>query len=488
MVSAAARKKTEMIGKILAEYRIVEELGGQAGAQVFKAIGYDSRRPVAIKLFPSALSRDKSKLHALLDSLRKTSGLNQPGIPRLIGSGLNGGRAYIVMPFMTGGSLQERLEIGQIRSADTLPLLDKIAAVLEQTHSMGVVHGHLSPAEVMFDDTGQLQIIGLGLTPFLSDGAGTTEELAGREHVAPEVREGGRPTPASDQYSLAVLAFELLTGQCVHEALEAGALNAMSGGTGDTAKPKLNLKVIEVLQRGLEEDPSQRFAGVSDMMRALRQALRQIASPIHAPQPSRRERRRPPQVVGRTLGWGAMSLAVVALGCFALTLPALAAARWMRVDFGSIAGLFSGQATAPTSAPADHRRITLPPERAPLMPTPVSIGQPQVLAPTPATLGEAPQPAQDEPQSDDEQHDDPAPTALSAADEGLTGQEAADAPQSEGALADDPAGATPTPATLETVVSDDPLQPSPTPEPTATASGMCSDPSKQICTESLRAP
>jgi hypothetical protein len=59
MVSAAAEKKTEMIGKILAEYRIVEELGGQAGAQVFKAIGYDSRRPVAIKLFPSTLSRDK---------------------------------------------------------------------------------------------------------------------------------------------------------------------------------------------------------------------------------------------------------------------------------------------------------------------------------------------------------------------------------------------------------------------------------------------
>ena len=483
-VSISAGEKTEVIGKILAEYRIVEELGGQAGSQVYKAIGFDSRRQVAIKLFSSELSRDKTRLQALLDSLRKISRLNQPGIPRLIGSGLNGGRAYIILPFMTGGSLQERLEIGQISPADALVLLDKIAGVLEKTHGLGVAHGHLSPAEVMFDDTGQLQIIGLGQTHFLLDGSDATSMMGGREHVAPEVRNGGQPTPASDQYSMAVLAFELLAGQRVHEALEAATLGKPNRGVPSSARINLGPRVIEVLQRALEDDPSRRYAGVSEMMRALHEAMHFDGSTSSAPSSSRATRHVTLRI-GRSLSWGAVGLAVVTLGCIAVTVPALAAARWMRVDLGSIADLFTDLQSAPTGAPAPGQpRINLP-DLSPSMSAPTSAERPRAFLVTPARIG----PTEIVSPVDDGGGNDPASTELSAADEEAIDQQGEDAPQPESASssADQPT-ATPTPSVWQTANPTDPQQASPTsvpPQPMGTISNGCSDPAGPGCTETL---
>ncbi len=486
-LSVSAGEKTGMIGKILAEYRIVEALGGQAGIEVYRAIGIDGRRPVAIKLFPSNLSHDKLKLQALLDSLRKLSGLDQPGIPRLIGSGLNGGRAYIIMPFMTGGSLKDRLEIGQISPADALALLEQIAVALEETHKLGVVHGHLSPGEVMFDDTGQMQIIGLAQR--LSDlNDASAESLAG-EHVAPEVRSGGQPTPASDQYSLAVLAFELLTGQCVEQALEATAPESSNDGKASVTGIILAPEVAEVLQRALQEDPSQRYSSVGEMARAFRQAMRTHTSPngtpLHTASAGRVSSR-----INRSLGWGMASLAVVALGCFVLTLPALAAARWMRLELGSIADLLpSRQPAESATAISDPRQISLP-ELAPSISTPTPADRPEALIPTPVRLGDVSEPTQIETSTEDDSPVKPAPTELSAADDSAEDPQEADTPVPGSASVDGPAGAEPTQTIWLTGTPNDPQQSSPTPVPplsTATSWNGCSDPAGQRCTDTLPA-
>jgi serine/threonine protein kinase len=474
-----------MIGKILAEYRIVEGLGGQAGIEVYKAIGIDGRRPVAIKLFPSNLSHDK--LQALLDSLRKLSGLDQPGIPRLIGSGLNGGRAYIIMPFMTGGSLKDRLEIGQISPADALTLLEQIAAALEETHELGVVHGHLSPGEVMFDETGQMQIIGLGQTPFvLNDSDATAESFAG-EHVAPEVRSGGQPTPASDQYSVAVLAFELLTGQCVEQALEAAVPETSNEGTASDAGIRLAPEVAEVLQRALQEDPSKRYASVAEMVRALRQAMRTPTYPNGAPLPIAAAARIFPRI-RRSVGWGMASLAIVALGCFALTLPAVAAARWMRLELGSIADLlpYRQPGTGPTAI-SDPRQISLP-EISPWISTPTSADRPEALIPTAIRLGDVSQPTQIGASTKDDNPEKPAPTEVSAADDSSEDPQQAETPVPGSASVDGPAGADPTQTIWLTATPNDPQHSSPTPVPpliTATSWNRCSNPAGQGCTDTL---
>lgn len=371
-----------MIGKILAEYRILEELGGQAGSRVYKAMGFDSRRPVAIKLFPSDLPNDQPQLQTLLDSLRRISRLDQPGIPRLIGSGLNGGRAYIIMPFMTGGSLQERLEMGQISPSHTLLLIEVIAGALETIHERSTVHGHLSPSEVMFDDTGQPQIIGLGHSPFVPDRWATTLDRDGGEYTAPEVRNGSPPTAASDQYSLAVLAFELLTGQRVHEALEAAALGASNGGASSDPRAELAPEVVEVLQRALEDEPSRRYGSVSELARALREATGMPPSVSRPPRLGRADSQTA-HPIGRSLALGIVSLTFVALGCFALTLPALAA-RGIRLDLGSIADIFSVRQKAPTAGVEPDRSWSSLPDLPRSISTPTSFATPDLVVLTPA--------------------------------------------------------------------------------------------------------
>jgi hypothetical protein len=486
-LSYASAEKTGMIGKILAEYRIVEALGGQAGIEVYKAIGIDGRRPVAIKLFPPDLSRDKPRLQAVLDSLRKLSGLDQPGIPRLIGSGLNGGRAYIIMPFMTGGSLKDRLKIGQISPADSLALLEQIATVLEEAHKLGVVHGHLSPNEVMFDDSGRMQIIGLGHRPPPPNNRETDAENLADEHLAPEVRKGDRPTPASDQYSLAVLGFELLTGQCVEQALETTTPEASDGEKSAATEIDLAPEVAGVLQRALQEDPPARYGSVAEMAHAFRQAVLTHAaldgsflSAAAAGPASSRAR--------RTLGWGLASLLVVALGCFMLTLPALAAVRWMRLELGPITDLFPGrQPQAGETAVSGPSQINRP-AIFPWISTPTLADVQEAVAPTAVGQASDSDPARIVGSAGNRDPAVPAPTEFSAADESAEDPHRESTPAPGSGSIDGPAGVDPTQTAWATGSPDDPQQASPTAVPpliTVTSWNGCSGSGGQGCTEIL---
>lgn len=467
--------KTGMIGAILAEYRLLEELGGQGGSQVYKAVGFDGRKPVAIKLFPAEIHHDKEKLQSLLDSLRKVARLDQPGIPRLIGSGVSGGRPYVVMPFMTGGSLRDRLEIGNVSPENASDLLTKISEVLDRIHALGVVHGHLSASEVMFDDAGQLQIIGLGQPPLVSNGSNGQGKQAIHEYLAPEVREGAQPTPASDQYSLAVLAFELLSGLRVKEAVKAAA-DLKAGAGGSVADPghrqiQLPPKVSEVLQRALDDDPSRRFGSVGEMIRALDSAARTPSLPSRAPGSTPHSEGR----IRRSLGWGFASMVVVVFACFALSVPALAAVRWMGFDLTSIAGLLSDQRRVPTVSGTPELLHARLPQPTPNQPGSVVDDPPAAIFPTQDTVGQTDPPSASPPE------DSEAPDPVEAASMAPT-QDAS----LPGSASNNPDDATATQAVSSTPDPNNPQQASPTPppaQPTPTDqpddSAACRDPSGQ---------
>ena len=478
-VGVPSGEKTGMIGAILAEYRLLEELGGQGGSQVYKAVGFDGRKPVAIKLFPAETHHDKEKLQSLLDSLRKVARLDQPGIPRLIGSGVSGGRPYVVMPFMTGGSLRDRLEIGQVSPQDASDLITKISEVLERIHALGVVHGHLSPSEVMFDDAGQLQIIGLGQPPVVSNGSNGHGKQAIHEYLAPEVREGAQPTSASDQYSLAVLAFELLSGLRVQEALEAAAdLKARAGGSAaeqDHLQIQLPPKVSEVLQRALDDDPSKRFASVGEMIRALDSAARTPSVPLRVPWSNHHSEGR----IRRSLGWGFASVVVVVFACFALSVPALAAVRWMGFDLTSIAGLLSDQRPTPmvTSIPELlHVRL---PQLTPNQPGPAMNEPPVAFFPTQDSIG------QTDPPSESSREDSEAPDPSEAATTAPT-QDA----QQPGSASSDTGEATVTQVFTIAADPNNPQQASPTPTDQQNDQGVCHDPASgsQSCSPTPGSP
>ena len=314
---------------VVAGYRIEEELGGRGGAQVFKAISLDHSSPVAIKIFPASTTGNKETMQQLLQSLRTVARIDQSGIPGLIGSGTVAGRPYIVMPFFASGSLADRLEMGMLSLPDLGQTLGEITSVLGCAHSHGVVHGDLKPSEILFDMDGQMQVIGLGQTFHPPVDSGSSPQPADEIYKAPEVVAGQPPTPASDQFSLALIALEIATGLDPSNALRsimAGQADGPQYATRqDRSRPSLPARVTLVLQRALADVPAQRFPSVADMERALLAALHNTPLPEAAPTAGTPARVSPRRKRSALLALLAATFAVAL--CFVTTIPAMSSSN-----------------------------------------------------------------------------------------------------------------------------------------------------------------
>ncbi len=118
---------------------------------IYKASQVNQEGFRAIKVFPAGLHPD-GQLRQLRESLSRVAQLQHPGIPPILGSGTFEGRPYIVMPFMGAGSLSDRFASGLAWALQPGQVLDEIAAALDHAHKHGVVHGHLRPSSVLFDE------------------------------------------------------------------------------------------------------------------------------------------------------------------------------------------------------------------------------------------------------------------------------------------------------------------------------------------------
>ena len=328
---------TSIVGINLQGYQVLEELGspasqGQAGtnSQVFKAIDTNSDNLVAIKLFPAEVARDRQLLLRLRDSQRAVTRMNHPNILPIIGSGMSAGRPYIVMPYIATGSLLNRFESGAISVLDVEQVIVEVASALEYAHSCGVIHGNLKPSEILINENGQVHVVGFGQAPILRGLLHTDEPEpgSGQTYQAPEVLKGEWMTTSSDQYSLGLIALEMLTNQPAGKALNALKYRRQRGSSPPTRSRSLQIdlpqKVIDVLFRALRDDPDHRFASVAEMKHAY-QAARGFETPPRAETspaprqdlPSRRRRRS--SVIGLA------AILAVAL-CSIVMMPALSSA------------------------------------------------------------------------------------------------------------------------------------------------------------------
>ncbi len=328
---------TNIVGTNLKGYQVLEEIGspasqGQAGtnSQVFKAVDPSGENLVAIKLFPTEVAQDRQLLLRLRDSQRAVTRMNHPNILPIIGSGMFAGRPYIVMPYIGTGSLLNRFESGALSILDVEQVVVEVASALEYAHSCGVVHGDLNPSAILINENGQVQVVGFGQAPTLRSLLQTSksEPGGGQTYQAPEVLKGEGMTAYGDQYSLGLIALELLTDQPAGEALKALRYRRQRAMDSPTRPRRLQInlppKVVDVLSRALAEDPDQRFASVAEMKRAY-QAARGFEAPPTAETLSAPRQDLPPRRRQRISLVGLAATLAVAL-CFVVTMPALSSA------------------------------------------------------------------------------------------------------------------------------------------------------------------
>ena len=184
--------------------------------------------------------------------------------------------AYIVMRWMRGGSLRVLLRKGPLATSTTARLVDQIAAALTAAHQQGLVHGHLKPENILFDDEGNGYLTHFGISSDVRRAMGDVEPAASTPlaYLAPEQIRGEPATPWSDQYSLGLVVFEVLTGRSPHDKLKAMAagINPYLPGPRER-RLDLPSELNAVIQGATALNPAERYSDVMAFVTALQQAL-----------------------------------------------------------------------------------------------------------------------------------------------------------------------------------------------------------------------
>jgi serine/threonine protein kinase len=358
-------------------------LGGMG--EVYQATDAVLGRAVAVKLLGERYARDESvRGRFTREALAAARLSGEPNIVTVFDVGEHAERPFIVMEYLGGGSLEERIqrdgaqEIGQ-----ALEWLEQAATALDAAHRHGVVHRDVKPANLMLDRNSAVHVADFGIASAAGTDSltmtGTVLGTAG--YLSPEQAQGERATPASDRYSLAVVAFELLSGRRPFESesitAEAAAhVNAPVPSIAELCEG-LPVELDAVFRRALAKDPARRFESATEFVSALRAALSEAAGatrsfPLPAPTApplsvltpvSRRRARRNRWPV------------VVALLAVAAVAGAIAAIV-----------LSNGNEKSKASAPPKARTVTVTRESSTGPPTVTTQAQPPPAAPASSSL------------------------------------------------------------------------------------------------------
>jgi serine/threonine protein kinase len=264
----------EIIGKSFNGYRLLEPVGVEDGCNVFKAVDPKTSETVAIKIFSAEVGQNRHLVEKVRASFQSLSRLNHPAILPIKSISMYEGNPYIVMPFIEAGSLGDRIAAINIKA-----VVKDVVSALEHIHAKGLVHGDLKPSNILFDENGNALLGGIVEASLANAIAHQSiEDVNGViDYQAPEVKVGEHPTPLSDQYSLALIALQLLTHLPVNEALKGLELQ-LENGRGFTARQNRNSvdlppKVLKVLSRALAGNPMERFPSSKLMVQSLEAAL-----------------------------------------------------------------------------------------------------------------------------------------------------------------------------------------------------------------------
>jgi serine/threonine-protein kinase len=266
-------------------YRSPRRIGRGAMGDIYLATDELLGREVAVKVLADRYAADagirqRFKREAL--AAARISG--EPGAITIFDVGDWEDRPFIVMEYLSGGSLEDRISRkGAQPPARALAWLDQAASALDAAHRHGIVHRDVKPANLLLDDRGEVRVADFGIASAAGFDSmtltGTVLGTAG--YLSPEQATGERATPASDLYALAVVAYELLSGgrPFENESPTAEAVAHVNAPVPSIAERCQHLppQIDRVFQRALAKDPAGRYGSAREFVAGLRDALSRSA-------------------------------------------------------------------------------------------------------------------------------------------------------------------------------------------------------------------
>jgi serine/threonine protein kinase len=310
-------------GSQLGPYRVIGPIGSGGMGEVYRASDSRLRREVAIKVLPEHLAKDSQARARLEREARAVSSLNHPHICALYDVGRQDGIDYLVMEYIEGETLAERLLKGPLSMEQALRYAIEIAGALDHAHRQGVTHRDLKPGNIMLTKLGA-KVLDFGLAKQSRNREGAavvtqptntlTEEgavLGTLQYMAPEQLEGKTAGARTDIFAFGVILYEMLTGRKAFEGTSrASIISAIISSNPppiSALQPVSSPLLDPALKRCLAKDPGDRWQSMAD----LREALQWIAS---APTSAKVESPRHPLLL-----WSAVLVAVLAVSCVTLS-------------------------------------------------------------------------------------------------------------------------------------------------------------------------
>jgi serine/threonine-protein kinase len=270
-------------GTRLGQYEVQDFIGQGAMGVVYRAYHAQLERTGAIKVM-QAITPDPDTVARFRREAQAIAKLRHPNIVDVYDFGEHNGTPYMIVEYVPGGSLASRMEQGPLDKATALRYLRGIAAGLDYAHNHGVVHRDVKPANVLMTNDESPILADFGLAKLLE---GTSmKSMTGvttgtPAYMAPEQVTGQRVGPPADRYSLATIAYEMLTGvipfdgQPLMELLYSQVHRMPPAAS--SRNPALSPEVDAVLSKGLAKDPAARWPSAGEFVEGLAEAL--TASP-----------------------------------------------------------------------------------------------------------------------------------------------------------------------------------------------------------------
>ncbi len=330
-----------MIGQVLGNYRLVEQIGMGGMATVYKAYDPDTDRYVAIKVLPPQFSEDPTFRQRFEQEAKAIARLEHIHILPIFAYGEQEGIAYMAMRYLPTGTLTDRIKQGPLPLDAAARILAQLADALDYAHSHNILHRDVKPSNVLLDERNNAILTDFGIAKMVE----ATLDLTGGgilgtpAYMSPEQCRGSKElTPASDIYSLGIVLYEMVTGRTPFQAETPIALIHKQLNEPlpipRQLRPDLPEAAQQVIFKALAKEPESRYETCEAMAQAFNRAVAQAEAAPPAEDkdmtlisaPARVQEPTAAQVAGETVGppprrrrvplwaWGLVGLLVLACG------------------------------------------------------------------------------------------------------------------------------------------------------------------------------
>jgi serine/threonine-protein kinase len=276
-------KDAPMTERILNDRYALESKVGEGGMAVtYRARDLLLNRTVAIKLMREQFTSDPKFVERFRHEAQAAARLSNENIASVYDTGTADGTHYIVMEFVEGTDLKQRLRAnGPLPLLTVLELGKQIANALEAAHEKHLVHRDIKPHNILLNGEGKVKVTDFGIAKVVSDSEDTGVIIGSVHYISPEQARGEATTTACDIYALGCVLFEMLTGRTVFEGENSKAVAHKQiyeqPPSLRSMRPDVPPALEALVLRCLEKEAKARYGSAAEVRAALTQLMQQLA-------------------------------------------------------------------------------------------------------------------------------------------------------------------------------------------------------------------